>query len=129
MKKVFLTGEHTQVIALLTPGGCRICKGNLPRWWGSGCPASTDGLARQGFPFTGLGIHNFGGGGLAKHGFEWKSADGPVKHCCLWVTGYGLGKHCCVRDSALCCSGGRFKWIGHTCSLVLQYFLPCASMM
>ena len=25
--------------------------------------------------------------------------------------------------------GGRFKWIGCTCLIVLQYFLPCASMI
>ena len=72
---------------MLTPGGCRIHKGNLPRWQGSGGPASTDGLARQGFPFAGLGICDFGGDGLAKHGFVWDSAVGPVKHCCLWATG------------------------------------------
>ena len=94
---------------MLTPDGCRIWKGNLPRWLGSGGPASTDGLARQGFPFTGLGICDIGGGGLAKHGFEWESADGPVKHCCLWAMGYGLGKHYCLWDSALCWGGGKFK--------------------
>ena len=101
---------------MLTPGGCGICEGNLPRWQGSGGPASTDGLARQGFPFTGLGICDFGSGGLAKHGFEWESVDGLGKHCCLW-------------DSALYWGGGRFKWIGCTCSLVLWYLLPCALMI
>ena len=58
-KKVFLTGNT--VIALLTPGGCRMCKGNLPKWWGSGGLVRTDGLARQGFPLTGLGISDCGG--------------------------------------------------------------------
>ena len=82
------------------------------KWWF----VSTDGLARQGFPLTGLGISDCGSGdGLAKACFVWSGADGLVKHCCLW-------------DSALCWGGGRFKWIGCTCSLVLQYFLPCASM-
>ena len=96
------------VVAMLTPGGCRICKGNLPKWQGSGGLVSTDGLARQGFPFAGLGICDFGSCGLAMHGGEWESADGSVKHCCLWAMGYGLGKHCCLWDSALCWGGGRF---------------------
>ena len=117
------------VIALLTPGGHGICAGNLPRWQASGGPASTDGLARQGFPFASLGICDFGSDGLAKHGFVWDSTDGPVKHCCLWAMGNGLGKHWCLWDSALCWGGGRFKWIGCTCSLVLWYFLPCALMI
>ena len=93
-----------------------MCEGNLPKWQGSGGLVSTDGLARQGFPLTGLGISDCGSGdGLAKACFVWSGADGLVKHCCLC-------------DSALCLAGGRFKWIGHTCSLILRYFLPCASM-
>ena len=91
-------------------------KGNLPNWQGSDGLASTDGLVRQGFPFTGLGISDCGGcDGLAMAGFACIGAD-------------GLGKHGLLCDSALCWGGGMFKWIGHTCSLVLQYFLPCASM-
>ena len=59
---------------------------------------------------------------------EWGSADGPGKHCCLWACGEGHAVHCCLWESTLCLGGGRFKWIGCTCSLVLQYFSPCASM-
>ena len=91
---------------MLTPGGHRICEGNLPKWWGSGGLESTDGLARQGFPFAGLGISDFGGDGLVMACSEWGCADGPGKHCCLW-------------EAALCWGGGRFQWIGHTGSLVL----------
>ena len=40
------------MVALLTPGGCRICEGKLPKWQGSGGLESTDGPARQGFPFA-----------------------------------------------------------------------------
>ena len=105
----------------MTPGGYRIHEGNLPKWLGSGGLGSTDGLARQGFPFTGLGISDCGSDGLAKQ-------VGLEKHCCLWAIGDGLGGHCCLWVSALCWGGGRFKWIGCTCSLVLWYFLPCASM-
>ena len=86
---------------------------------GSGGLVSTDGLARQGFPFAGLGISDCGSDGLAKACFVWAGADGLVKHCCLWAIGDGLGNHCCLWDSAVCWGGGRFKWIGHTCSLVL----------
>ena len=68
---------------LMTPGGCRICEGNLPKWWGSGGLASTDGLVRLGFPFVGLGISDFGSDGLEIACGEWGCADGPWKHFCL----------------------------------------------
>ena len=103
-----------------------MCKGNLPKWQGSGGLESTDGLARQGFPFAGLGVSDIGGDGLVIAGSLWGCADGPGKHCCLWECGDGPVKHCCLWESALCWGGGRLKWIGCTCSLVLQYFLPCA---
>ena len=41
---------------------------------GSGGLVSTDGLARQGFPLTGLGISDCGSDGLAKACFLWDSA-------------------------------------------------------
>ena len=113
---------------MLTPGGQGIHNGNLPKWQGSGGLESTDGLARQGFPFAGLGMSDFGSDGLVIAGSERGCADGPGKHCCLWAIGDGLGKHCCLWESALCWGGGRLKWIGCTCSLVLWYFLPWASL-
>ena len=91
-------------------------EGNLPKRWGSGGLVRTDGLARQGFPLLGLGISDCGG------------CDGLAMACFLCTDAGGLEKHCCLCISALCWGGGRFKWIGCTCSLVLRYFLPCASM-
>ena len=80
------------VIALLTPGGHGMCKGNLPKWQGSGGLVRTDGLARQGFPSTGLGISDCGGGdGLAMASFVCTGADGLEKHCCLWDSALLLG--------------------------------------
>ena len=91
-------------------------KGNLPKRWGSGGLVRTDGLARQGFPLIGLGISDCGG------------CDGLAMACFVCTGADGLEKHCCLCISALCWGGGRFKWIGRTCSLILRYFLPCASM-
>ena len=96
------------VIALLTPGGHGICEGNLPRWWGSGGLESTDGLARLGFPFTGLGISDLGGDGPEMACSLQGCTDGPGKHCCLWDCGEGLVKHCCLWESAHCWGVGRF---------------------
>ena len=36
----------------------------MPKWQGSGGPASTDGLARQGFPFAGLRVSDVSSDGL-----------------------------------------------------------------
>ena len=117
------------IISLLTPGGCGIYEGNLLNWWGSGGLGSPDGLARLGFPFAGLGICDLCSDGPDTACSLWDCTDGPGKHCCLWDCGDGLAKHCCLWESALCWAGGRFKCIGHTCSLVLQYFLPWPSIM
>ena len=66
-------------MALLTPGGHGIWEGNLPKCWGSGGLESTDGLARQGFPFTGLGMGDVGSDGLVMACSLWGCADGPGK--------------------------------------------------
>ena len=103
--------------------------GSLPRWWGSGGLASTDGLVRLGLPFVGLGMWNFGSDGPVMACSVWGCVHGPEKHCSLWDCGDGPVKHCCLWRFALCWARGRFKCIGCMCSLVLSYFLPCALMM
>ena len=67
----------------MTPGGHGICEDKLPKWQGSDGLGSTDGLARLGFPFAGLGICDFGSDGAEMAFSLWDCADGPGKHCCL----------------------------------------------
>ena len=103
--------------------------GNLAEWQGFGGLARMDGLGRLGIPLLGLGIQDFGGDGPEKHCGLWNCLDGPVKHCCLWDCENGPVKHCCLWESSCCWTRGRFKRIGYTCSHVLQYIFPWASMM
>ena len=71
---------------------------NLPDWQGSGGLGSTDGHARLGFPFAGLGICDLGGDGHEMACGLWHCADGPGKHCCLWDCEDGPGKCCCLWE-------------------------------
>ena len=101
----------------------------LAKWQGCGGLASTDSLERLGLPLVGLGMWDFGGDDPEKACSVWGCWDGPVKHFCLWDWVDGPGKHWCLCRSCCCWTGGKFKWIGCTCSPVLWYFLPWASMM
>ena len=104
------------VTALLWCSGHRMHDGNVAEWHRCGGLARTDGLGRLGMPLLGLGMWDF-------------CRDGPAKHCCLWNCGDGPVKHCCLWESCCCWTGGRFKLIGCTCSCVLWYVLPWASMI
>ena len=93
--------------------------GSLPKWWGCGGLASTDGLERLGLPLAGLGMWDFGSDGPVMAYSLWGCLDGLEKHCGLWDCGDGPVKHCCLWRFGLCWAMGRFKCIGHMCSLVL----------
>ena len=103
--------------------------GSLPRWQGSGGLASTDGPVRLGLPLVGLRMHDFCGDGPVMACSEWGCADGLGKLCCLWDCRDGPVKQCCLLKFAFCWARGRFKCMGHMCSLVLQYFLPWPLIM